>query len=89
MNQVGLTNNTFNEYVLDQVVENITLHSDRMVVREYKKIGEGAFGTVVEAVLRKDYKTDSEQDREEPWLGPFAIKRVPAKTQSKSRELEN
>lgn len=88
MNQVGLTNNTFNEYVLDQVVENITLHSDRMVVREYKKIGEGAFGTVVEAVLRKDYKTDSEQDREEPWLGPFAIKRVPAQTEYKSRELE-
>ncbi|CUM54060.1 unnamed protein product [Debaryomyces tyrocola] len=88
MNQVGLTNNTFNEYVLDQVVENITLHSDRMVVREYKKIGEGAFGTVVEAVLRKEYKKDSEQDREEPWLGPFAIKRVPAQTEYKSRELE-
>ncbi|CUM56201.1 uncharacterized protein AC631_03641 [Debaryomyces fabryi] len=88
MNHTGLTNNTFNEYVLDQVVENATLQSDRMVVREYKKIGEGAFGTVVEAVLRKEYKKDSEQDREEPWLGPYAIKRVPAQTEYKSRELE-
>lgn len=88
MNHAGLTNNTFNEYVLDQVVENASLQSDRMVVREYKRIGEGAFGTVVEAVLRKEYKKDSEEDREKPWLGPFAIKRVPAQTEYKSRELE-
>lgn len=71
-----------NEYVLDRVTENISSVTSAMVVREYKQIGEGAFGTVVEAVLRPyDGPTDQ-------WLGPFAIKRVPAQTEYKSRELE-
>ncbi|EDK38528.1 conserved hypothetical protein [Meyerozyma guilliermondii ATCC 6260] len=73
---------TINEYTLDKVVENTTNNSSRMTVKEYKRIGEGAFGTVVEAKLRH---TDGP---EENWLGPFAIKRVPAQTEYKSRELE-
>lgn len=70
------------EYTLDQVVCNADLSSRRMVVKEYNKIGEGAFGTVVEAVLRYDDGSSDEV------LGPFAIKRVPAQTEYKSRELE-
>lgn len=69
-----------NEYTLDNVINNETSVAKRMTVKEYKKIGEGAFGTVVEAVLKYD-------DRSE-WLGPFAIKRFPAQTEYKSRELE-
>lgn len=106
------------EYTLPQVVNNKTSTSSKMTIREYKKIGEGAFGTVVEAVLR--YADDSSPDatttttttkttppsitngnsnesksnqstngiHKDGWLGPFAIKRVPAQTEYKSRELE-
>lgn len=72
------------EYVLDEVVNNATSVANRMVVTEYNKIGEGAFGTVVEATLRY---TDAPNNTTEA-LGPFAIKRVPAQTEYKSRELE-
>ena len=106
-----------NEYTLPQVVNNKTSTSSRMTIREYRKIGEGAFGTVVEAALRYDEPTDvssthrhhqqqqEQQEQQEQsnsnghngvssnggrdeWIGPFAIKRVPAQTEYKSRELE-
>lgn len=100
------------EYTLPQVVNNKTSTSSKMTIREYKKIGEGAFGTVVEAVLRyADNNSSSSSSFSPPppsesavngsfkesksngshkdgWLGPFAIKRVPAQTEYKSRELE-
>ncbi|CUM64671.1 uncharacterized protein PRCAT00002280001 [Priceomyces carsonii] len=72
-----------NEYVLDRVVDNSTSIGHRMMVKEVKKIGEGAFGTVVEAMLK-----DTDPEGSQEWLGPFAIKRVPAQTEYKSRELE-
>lgn len=70
------------EYVVDRVTESSSSITSPMVIREYSKIGEGAFGTVVEAVLRP---IEAPADH---WLGPFAIKRVPAQTEYKSRELE-
>ena len=77
------------EYCLNQVVNKKTSEVDKMIVREYKRIGEGAFGTVVEAVLKKCSANEkAEEQQENPWLGPFAIKRVPAQTEYKSRELE-
>ncbi|KAG5419790.1 MCK1 [Candida metapsilosis] len=99
------------EYTLPQVVNNKTSTSSRMTIREYKKIGEGAFGTVVEAVLRyadnnnnsspastshdsangttnESTNGNNRNHKDNGWLGPFAIKRVPAQTEYKSRELE-
>lgn len=103
------------EYTLPQVVNNKTSTSSRMTIREYKRIGEGAFGTVVEAVLRyadnnpssssssplppppppsesavngSFQESKSNGSHKDGWLGPFAIKRVPAQTEYKSRELE-
>ncbi|ABN66720.2 serine/threonine/tyrosine protein kinase involved in chromosome segregation [Scheffersomyces stipitis CBS 6054] len=73
-----------NEYTLNEVTNNQSSVSTRMTVKEYKRIGEGAFGTVVEAVLKYADGTDVHSE----WLGPFAIKRVPAQTEYKSRELE-
>lgn len=73
------------EYVLNEVVNNETSETKRMYVREYKKIGEGAFGTVVEAVLAA---ADDAGQPAGPQLGPFAIKRVLAQTEYKCRELE-
>ncbi|EGV63099.1 protein kinase mck1 [Yamadazyma tenuis] len=80
------------EYILE-VVENSTSASNKMIVKEYNKIGEGAFGTVVEAVLKYHYNQgngtgDNVNAIHEDWIGPFAIKRVPAQTEYKSRELE-
>ncbi|KAL6454095.1 MCK1 Protein kinase MCK1 [Candida maltosa Xu316] len=90
------SSNFINEYSLPNVVENKSSRSSKMTIREYKRIGEGAFGTVVEAVLKYDdpNKQQQQQDNENEnntnaeWLGPFAIKRVPAQTEYKSRELE-
>ncbi|KAI5963080.1 MCK1 [Candida pseudojiufengensis] len=99
------------EYTLPQVVNNKTSTASRMTIKEYKKIGEGAFGTVVEAVLKyedqpaatigntNDNNTtnngngnpiinNDNLNNNESWIGPFAIKRVPAQTEYKSRELE-
>lgn len=70
------------EYSLEQVYNNVTSVPNPMTVRENKQIGEGAFGTVVEAKLKYNNKENGE------WLGPFAIKRVPAQTEYKSRELQ-
>lgn len=85
-----------NEYTLPDVVENKSSRASKMTVREYKRIGEGAFGTVVEAMLKyhdppkdNDDKANGNNARNnQDWLGPFAIKRVPAQTEYKSRELE-
>ena len=76
------------EYVLD-VVDNSTAITNRMLVKEYNKIGEGAFGTVVESVLKYHYnQANGNSVPNSNWVGPFAIKRVPAQTEYKSRELE-
>lgn len=71
---------------MEKVTDNTTNESLPMVVKEYKKIGEGAFGTVVQAKLHP-YSLYSQQSSSD-WIGPFAIKRVPAQTEYKSRELE-
>lgn len=73
------------EYVLSEVVNNELSETKRMYVKEYKKIGEGAFGTVVEATL--SHVDDAGLPTGAP-LGPFAIKRVLAQTEYKCRELE-
>jgi serine/threonine protein kinase len=62
----------------DDVTSNKTQITKPMLVKQYKKIGKGAFGIVTQAKL---FDTDG-------WLGPFAIKKVPAQTEYKSRELE-
>lgn len=69
------------EYTIQDVVQAPNLKGEPMVVKEYKKIGEGAFGTVVKAQLRF-------VNRDTSWLGSFAIKRVPAETDYKLRELD-
>ncbi|OBA19472.1 Pkinase-domain-containing protein [Metschnikowia bicuspidata var. bicuspidata NRRL YB-4993] len=73
------------EYVLDEVVDNETSQSLPMFVKEYKEIGKGAFGTVVEALLAH---LDENGQPRPARLGPFAIKRVLAQTEYKCRELE-
>lgn len=67
------------EFVAEDVTSNRSGSVRRMLVKEHRKIGHGAFGTVVQAYLTTD-RTH--------WLGPFAIKKVPAQTEYKSRELE-
>lgn len=66
------------QFIADDVTANRSNVSRRMLVKECKKIGHGAFGTVVQAYLTPD---------NEKWYGPFAIKKVPAQTEYKSREL--
>ncbi|CAI5760620.1 unnamed protein product [Candida verbasci] len=89
------SSNFINEYSLPQVHNNQTSVASKMTIRERKRIGEGAFGTVVEALLKYDEPKDNNiiqinGNSSSPceWLGPFAIKRVPAQTEYKSRELE-
>lgn len=66
------------EFIANDVQSNKTNVVKQMLVKEYKKIGEGAFGTVTQAKLLDG----------DVWLGPYAIKKVPAQTEYKSRELE-
>ncbi|AMD18610.1 HBL292Cp [Eremothecium sinecaudum] len=66
------------QFIADDVTANRSNVTRQMLVKEYKKIGHGAFGTVVQAYLTPD---------NEKWYGPFAIKKVPAQTEYKSREL--
>ncbi|CCE66296.1 hypothetical protein TPHA_0P01380 [Tetrapisispora phaffii CBS 4417] len=72
-------NNSCEEFVADDVTSNRSDTTRRMLVKEYRKIGHGAFGTVVQAYITPD---------KEQWYGPFAIKKVPAQTEYKSRELQ-
>lgn len=74
------------EFLVKEVFENQTGRLQAMVVKEYKKIGEGAFGSVYQAQLRR--YIDNNYDPKDTWLGPFAIKKVPLQTEYKSRELE-
>lgn len=67
------------EFIADDVTSNRSDTTSRMLVKEHRKIGHGAFGTVVQAYLTPD---------REQWYGPFAIKKVPAQTEYKSRELQ-
>lgn len=72
------------QFTVENVTNNHTSVTRPMEVRETAKIGEGAFGTVLRAYLRDV----SSQSGEVPqWTGPFAIKKVPAQTEYKSREL--
>lgn len=66
------------EFVANDVTSNKTNAVKQMLVKQYKRIGKGAFGVVTQAKLLDDDK----------WIGPFAIKKVPAQTEYKSRELE-
>lgn len=75
----GLSNGKCEEFIADDVTSNRSNNTRRMLVKEYKKIGHGAFGTVVQAYITPD---------KEKWYGPFAIKKVPAQTEYKSRELQ-
>lgn len=50
-----------NEYTLPDVVENSSSRASKMTIKEYKRIGEGAFGTVVEAMLK--YETNRLKER--------------------------
>ncbi|CCD26169.2 serine/threonine protein kinase YGK3 NDAI_0G03920 [Naumovozyma dairenensis CBS 421] len=68
-----------NEFIADDVTSNRSNTVRRMLIQEYRKIGRGAFGTVVQAYITPN---------KENWYGPFAIKKVPAQTEYKSRELE-
>lgn len=70
------------EYLVREVRSSATDAVSAMLVRQKKKIGEGAFGTVVEAFL-----LDTAVPALLP-IGPFAIKRVLAQTEYKCRELE-
>ncbi|ODV61117.1 serine/threonine/tyrosine protein kinase MCK1 [Ascoidea rubescens DSM 1968] len=93
------------KFLVNQVYSKDSTDSIPMIVKEYKKIGEGAFGIVVQAKLRPytpsdsinnnnnnnndDITSISSNNLNNPnWYGPFAIKRVPAQTEYKSRELE-
>lgn len=67
------------EFVADDVTSNKSNNTRKMLIKEYRKIGHGAFGTVVQAYITPDKET---------WYGPFAIKKVPAQTEYKSRELQ-
>lgn len=67
------------EFIADDVTSNRSNTVRRMLIKEYRKIGRGAFGTVVQAYITPN---------RENWYGPFAIKKVPAQTEYKSRELE-
>lgn len=66
------------EFMANDVTSIKTQVSKPMLVKHYKKIGKGAFGVVTQAKLLDN----------DGWLGPFAIKKVPAQTEYKSRELE-
>ncbi|KAG7856412.1 hypothetical protein KL939_004064 [Ogataea angusta] len=70
------------EYLVEEVTNNHTNVTKPMIIKDIAKIGEGAFGTVTQAQLRNATAS------EDQWLGPFAIKKVPAQTEYKSRELE-
>lgn len=71
------------EYLVRDVTSNTSGVTRPMMVREITKIGEGAFGTVLQANLR-----NAQQQQPDVWFGPFAIKKVPAQTEYKSRELQ-
>lgn len=74
----GTNETSESEFIANDATSNRTNVTKKMLVKQYKKIGEGAFGTVSQAKL-----LDGEE-----WIGPFAIKKVPAQTEYKSRELE-
>ncbi|GMM30831.1 serine/threonine/tyrosine protein kinase [Martiniozyma asiatica (nom. inval.)] len=74
------------EYLVRDVTSKTSGVTRPMVVREITKIGEGAFGTVLQANL-KNALPDQNGNQNEVWFGPFAIKKVPAQTEYKSREL--
>ncbi|CAR26842.1 hypothetical protein ZYGR_0I01140 [Zygosaccharomyces rouxii] len=76
---IGQSHTKCEEFIADDVTSNRSNSTRRMLIKEFRKIGHGAFGTVVQAYITPD---------REKWYGPFAIKRVPAHTEYKSRELQ-
>lgn len=72
------------EYLVRDVTSNTSGITRPMMVREITKIGEGAFGTVLQANLKNAIPNQTN----DVWFGPFAIKKVPAQTEYKSRELQ-
>ncbi|VEU21528.1 DEKNAAC102346 [Brettanomyces naardenensis] len=80
------------QFLVKAVTNNHTDETRPMEVRETAKIGEGAFGTVLRAYLKGTSSSESSTgnilEQESDWIGPFAIKKVPAQTEYKSRELE-
>ncbi|QPG73472.1 hypothetical protein FOA43_000783 [Brettanomyces nanus] len=79
------------QFLVQAVTNNHTDVTCPMEVRETAKIGEGAFGTVLRAYLKEvspDITQITSPESEAKWMGPFAIKKVPAQTEYKSRELE-
>ena len=73
------------EYIVNNLFDTRVSKTRRMYIKEYKKIGEGAFGTVVGAMVAE---VDENGVQKEAQFGPFAIKRVLAQTEYKCRELE-
>lgn len=79
------------QFLVQAVTNNKSGVTQPMEVRETAKIGEGAFGTVLRAYLKTADANGGQiglGHAEEEWIGPFAIKKVPAQTEYKSRELE-
>ncbi|CCH59680.1 hypothetical protein TBLA_0B08650 [Henningerozyma blattae CBS 6284] len=67
------------EFVADDVTHVSSNKTRPMLIKEYRNVGHGVFGTVVQAYFTPD---------RELWYGPFAVKRVLAQTEYKSRELD-
>ena len=78
-NNSSNTSDTF-EFIADDVTSNRSNTVRRMLIKEYRKIGRGAFGTVVQA-----YMTPNKEN----WYGPFAIKKVTRIDQSHQRRQEH
>ncbi|OUM51322.1 hypothetical protein BVG19_g417 [[Candida] boidinii] len=101
------------DFIVQEVTNNATNEVAPMIIRENAKIGEGAFGTVIEALLKpvnptsdttntqsieniNNNNNNNSDNRDnnnnsiatDQWTGPYAIKKVPAHTEYKSRELE-
>ncbi|GMM43191.1 Glycogen synthase kinase-3-like protein [Hanseniaspora uvarum DSM 2768] len=86
------------EYTTSEVTNNVTQEVNKFYIKEYKRLGHGAFGVVSKAYMvnldkhnlkMKQYQENktSESAPETNWEGPFAVKRVLAQTEYKSREL--
>ncbi|XBW38481.1 hypothetical protein QEN19_004071 [Hanseniaspora menglaensis] len=85
------------EYTTSQVTNNATQEVNKFYIKEYKRLGQGAFGVVSKAYMvnidkhnanLKKNQTDVDGNVSTDWEGPFAVKRVLAQTEYKSRELD-
>lgn len=85
------------EYTTSQVTNNFTQEINKFYIKEYKRLGQGAFGVVSKAYMVnidthnenvKKNRTEGDATSPTEWEGPFAVKRVLAQTEYKSRELD-